>query len=109
MDAMVVPIMLLRTNQPDGLDCPRCAWPDKEHRSTFQFCENGAKPVTWEATKKRVTPEFFAAHTVTLLLEWNDYQLDGEGRLTHPMSRRVSGLLGGKLCALSPHTLEDFV
>ena len=104
-----MPIMLLRTNQPDGFDCPRCAWPDKEHRSTFQFCENGAKAVTWEATKKRVTPEFFAAHTVTLLLEWNDYQLEGEGRLTHPMSKRVSGLLGGKLCALSPHTLEDFV
>jgi anaerobic selenocysteine-containing dehydrogenase len=81
----------------------------QEHRSTFQFCENGAKAVTWEATKKRVTPEFFAAHTVTLLLEWNDHQLEGEGRLTHPMSKRVSGLLGGKLCALSPHTLEDFV
>jgi hypothetical protein len=35
---------------------------------TFQFCENGAKAVTWEATSKRVTPEFFADHTVTELL-----------------------------------------
>jgi molybdopterin-dependent oxidoreductase alpha subunit len=86
MDAMVAPITLLRTNQPDGFDCPGCAWPDKEHRSTFQFCENGAKAVTWEATKKRVTPEFFAAHTVTSLLEWNDHQLEDEGRLTQPMT-----------------------
>ena len=37
---------LLRTNQPDGFDCPGCAWPDKKHSSTFEFCENGAKAVT---------------------------------------------------------------
>jgi hypothetical protein len=47
------PELLLRTNKPDGFDCPGCAWPDKEHTSTFQFCENGAKAVTWEATKRR--------------------------------------------------------
>src|SRR5471030_2164655 len=86
MDASVAPLTLLRTNQPDGFDCPGCAWPDKEHRSTFQFCENGAKAVTWEATKKRVTPEFFAAHTVTSLLDWSDHRLEDEGRLTHPMA-----------------------
>jgi molybdopterin-dependent oxidoreductase alpha subunit len=76
---------LLRTNQPDGFDCPGCAWPDKKHGSTFQFCENGAKAVTWEATKKRVTPEFFAAHSVTELLAWSDHALEDEGRLTHPL------------------------
>ncbi|GAB5096033.1 FdhF/YdeP family oxidoreductase [Caballeronia sp. GAWG1-1] len=86
MDAFKAPLTLLRTNQPDGFDCPGCAWPDKEHRSTFQFCENGAKAVTWEATKKRVPPEFFARHTVTSLLEWSDYDLENEGRLTHPMA-----------------------
>ncbi|STT73013.1 formate dehydrogenase oxidoreductase protein [Klebsiella pneumoniae] len=48
MDAFEAPATLLRTNQPDGFDCPGCAWPDKEHKSTFQFCENGAKAVTWE-------------------------------------------------------------
>jgi molybdopterin-dependent oxidoreductase alpha subunit len=79
------PLTLFRTNKPDGFDCPGCAWPDKEHTSTFQFCENGAKAVTWEATKKRVTPEFFASHTVTSLLEWSDYALENEGRITHPM------------------------
>ena len=85
MDASDAVVTLFRTNKPAGFDCPGCAWPDKEHTSTFQFCENGAKAVTWEATKKRVTPEFFAAHTVTSLREWSDYELENEGRLTHPM------------------------
>lgn len=85
MDAFQAPMTLLRTNQPHGFDCPGCAWPDKEHSSTFQFCENGAKAVTWEATKKRVTPAFFAAHSVTELLGWHDHDLEGMGRLTQPM------------------------
>ena len=85
MRAVDAPMTLLHTNKPDGFDCPGCAWPDKKHTSTFQFCENGAKAVTWEATKKRVPPEFFAAHTVTELLTWSDHDLEDEGRLTHPM------------------------
>src|ERR1700734_3572340 len=86
MDAAEAAVTLFRTNKPTGFDCPGCAWPDKEHTSTFQFCENGAKAVTWEATKKRATPEFFAAHTVTSLRDWSDYELENEGRLTHPMA-----------------------
>jgi len=78
--------LLYRTNKPDGFDCPGCAWPDKDHTSTFQFCENGAKAVTWEATKKRVTAEFFASHPVTSLLAWSDHDLENEGRLTEPMA-----------------------
>ena len=85
MENFSAPIALLRTNQPDGFDCPGCAWPDKEHRSTFQFCENGAKAVTWEATTKRVPPEFFASRTVTSLLQMTDYELENLGRLTHPL------------------------
>jgi molybdopterin-dependent oxidoreductase alpha subunit len=85
MESISAPITLMRTNQPDGFDCPGCAWPDKEHRSTFQFCENGAKAVTWEATSKRVPPEFFAANTVTSLLQKTDYELEDMGRLTHPL------------------------
>ena len=85
MDALDAPVTLLRTNQPDGFDCPGCAWPDKEHKSTFQFCENGAKAVTWEATSKRVTPEFLAKNTVTSLLAKSDYELEGYGRLTRPL------------------------
>lgn len=85
MDTLDAPATLLRTNQPDGFDCPGCAWPDKEHKSTFQFCENGAKAVTWEATSKRVTPEFLAQHTVSALLEKSDFELEGYGRLTRPL------------------------
>ncbi|RDK11811.1 FdhF/YdeP family oxidoreductase [Cupriavidus lacunae] len=85
MDTVRAPITLMRTNQPDGFDCPGCAWPDKEHRSTFQFCENGAKAVTWEATTKRVPPEFFAANNVSSLLSRTDYELEDFGRLTHPL------------------------
>ncbi|MBV4504622.1 FdhF/YdeP family oxidoreductase [Pseudomonas sp. BW13M1] len=85
MDTLKAPITLMRTNQPDGFDCPGCAWPDKEHKSTFQFCENGAKAVTWEATNKRVPPEFFANHPVATLLHRTDYELEDLGRLTHPM------------------------
>ncbi|MBD9477094.1 FdhF/YdeP family oxidoreductase [Achromobacter sp. ACM01] len=86
MEVVEAPVVLLRTNQPAGFDCPGCAWPDKEHRSTFQFCENGAKAVTWEATSKRVTPDFFAQHTVSSLLALSDYELEDFGRLTHPMA-----------------------
>ncbi|GAB3628914.1 oxidoreductase alpha (molybdopterin) subunit [Pandoraea terrae] len=85
MDSVKAPITLLRTNQPDGFDCPGCAWPDKEHRSTFQFCENGAKAVTWEATNKRVRPEFFEKNTVSSLLQRSDFELEDMGRLTHPL------------------------
>src|SRR5216684_5637539 len=86
MDVAEAPLLLDRTNNPTGFDCPGCAWPDKEHTSTFQFCENGAKAVTWEATKKRVTQEFFATHKVSALLEWTDYELENQGRLTQPLA-----------------------
>jgi molybdopterin-dependent oxidoreductase alpha subunit len=76
---------LLNMNQPHGFDCPGCAWPDPKHTSSFEFCENGAKAVSWEATAKRTTPEFFAAHTVSELWNRSDFELENEGRLTHPM------------------------
>jgi len=77
---------LLHANQPDGFDCPGCAWPDPKHTSSFEFCENGAKAVAWEATSKRATPEFFAAHAVSELWGWSDHALEDAGRLTHPMA-----------------------
>ena len=77
---------LLRANQPEGFDCPGCAWPDPKHTSSFEFCENGAKAVAWEATTKRATPEVFAAHTVTELKTWSDHALEDIGRLTEPMA-----------------------
>jgi formate dehydrogenase major subunit len=81
---------LLRMNQPDGFDCPGCAWPDPAHTGPFEFCENGAKAVAWEATAKRCTPEFFAAHTVSELRTWSDYDLEMVGRITHPMAYDAS-------------------
>ncbi|SNB62424.1 oxidoreductase alpha (molybdopterin) subunit [Arboricoccus pini] len=76
---------LLQMNQPEGFDCPGCGWPDPSHTSSFEYCENGAKAVAWEATKKRTIPAFFAEHTVSELLEWSDFALEDQGRLTHPM------------------------
>jgi molybdopterin-dependent oxidoreductase alpha subunit len=76
---------LLKANQKHGFDCPGCAWPDPEHASSFEFCENGVKAIAAEATSKRVTPEFFAKHSVSWLLQQSDYYLEGQGRLTHPM------------------------
>jgi molybdopterin-dependent oxidoreductase alpha subunit len=76
---------LLSMNQPDGFDCPGCAWPDPKHTSSFEFCENGAKAVAFELTKRRVTREFFATHTVSELEKKSDYWLEEQGRLTEPM------------------------
>jgi len=76
---------LLRQNQPDGFDCPGCAWPDREKGSTFEFCENGVKAVAAEATGKRVVPSFFETYTVEQLMQQSDYELEQHGRLTDPM------------------------
>ncbi|KEF03352.1 MULTISPECIES: FdhF/YdeP family oxidoreductase [Streptomyces] len=78
-------LTLLRVNQKDGFDCPGCAWPEPEHRHAAEFCENGAKAVAEEATLRRVTPEFFAAHPVSDLADRSGYWLGQQGRLTHPV------------------------
>ncbi len=76
---------LFRVNQPDGFDCPGCAWPEsgKPHRA--EFCENGAKAVAEEATGVRATPAFFAAHPVAELATKSGHWLGRQGRLTEPM------------------------
>src|SRR5256885_911277 len=63
---------LLSMNQPDGFDCPGCAWPDPKHTSSFEFCENGAKAVAFELTSRRVTRDFLAAHSVHELEQQSD-------------------------------------
>lgn len=78
--------VMLKVNQTDGFDCPGCAWPDPDHdRSTFEFCENGAKAVAEEATKNRVGAKFFRKHTIAKLSRWSDYELGKSGRLVEPM------------------------
>ncbi|MFK0087104.1 FdhF/YdeP family oxidoreductase [Pseudomonas sp. NPDC090755] len=76
---------LLKTNQNGGFDCPGCAWGDSPESGMVKFCENGAKAVNWEATKRRVDAAFFARHSVTSLLAQSDYWLEYQGRLTEPM------------------------
>ncbi len=81
---------LTALNQKDGFDCPSCAWPDPDgERKTAEFCENGAKAVASEAMKARVTPAFFAEHTISDMLGRSDLWLDQRGRITHPMLRRA--------------------
>lgn len=76
---------LITVNQPDGFDCPGCAWPDPKNASAFEFCENGAKAVADEATKSRVTPQFFEKNSVQELSDKSDFWLNKQGRITHPM------------------------
>lgn len=78
-------LTLLRVNQKKGFDCPGCAWPEPDKRHAAEFCENGAKAVAEEATLRRVTPDFFAAHPVADLATRSGYWLGQQGRLTQPM------------------------
>ncbi|WP_406295212.1 FdhF/YdeP family oxidoreductase [Embleya sp. NBC_00888] len=78
-------LTLVQVNQKRGFDCPGCAWPEPEHRSVAEFCENGAKAVAEEATVRRVGADFFAAHPVAELAGKSDYWLGQQGRLTEPM------------------------
>jgi molybdopterin-dependent oxidoreductase alpha subunit len=78
-------------NQDRGIDCPGCAWPEGADRSHFEFCENGAKAIAAEATTKRADPEFFVRHSLEELREHDDYWLEQQGRLTHPMIVRKGG------------------
>ena len=80
---------LLQLNQKNGIDCPGCAWPEPDgERSHFEFCEEGAKHVADEATKKRVTPEFFAKWSVVDLSQQSDLWLNQQGRIARPMVLR---------------------
>lgn len=78
---------LLAMNQPDGFDCPGCAWPEpaSEQRSRFEFCENGAKAMAEETTTARAEPELFAQLSIEELRLLSDFELGQLGRLTHPM------------------------
>jgi molybdopterin-dependent oxidoreductase alpha subunit len=81
--------LLPRLNQRTGFDCPACAWPEQQGDRKFEFCENGAKAVAEEATKRVVTPEFFGRHSIADLAARPEYWLSQQGRLTHPMVLRA--------------------
>lgn len=76
---------LARQNKPDGFMCASCAWPKPADHHPAEFCEEGAKATAWELTSYRTTPEFFQQHTLTELRSWPDYDLEQQGRLTHPL------------------------
>ena len=81
---------LLKLNQVDGFDCQGCAWPDPDagHRHTAEFCENGAKAVAEEGTKRTVDARFFREHPIAELEERTDYWLGQQGRITEPVVLR---------------------
>ncbi|MBN8222045.1 MAG: FdhF/YdeP family oxidoreductase [Spirochaetes bacterium] len=76
---------LLRLNQPDGFDCPGCAWPEPFDTSRFEYCENGVKAIAAETTGKKADADFFARHTLADLSARDDYWLEQQGRLTEPL------------------------
>ncbi|KKB10026.1 FdhF/YdeP family oxidoreductase [Devosia chinhatensis] len=113
---------LLEMNQPGGFKCPSCAFPDADERKKLEFCENGAKALAHEATRHRLTREFFAEHSVSQLMDQSDYWLEMQGRLTEPMRYDAAtdhyvpcswdeafALIGQHLRALdSPHEAEFY-
>ncbi|MET8870075.1 FdhF/YdeP family oxidoreductase [Nonomuraea sp. NPDC004580] len=106
-------LTLLNVNQTAGIDCPGCAWPEPGRRHRNEYCENGAKHVTDEATSRRVTRDFFREHPISELAGRTDQWLNQQGRLTEPMVKRPGsdhyepigwddalGLLAGELRTL---------
>jgi len=77
---------LTKVNRFHGFDCPGCAWPDPDdHRSRFEFCENGAKAVADERTSKRANPIFWSKWPIGKLSQKSDHWLNSQGRITNPM------------------------
>ena len=77
---------LSKLNQTHGFSCQSCAWPSPDNdRSFAEFCENGAKALADEGTRKYLTPEFFARYSIAELRQKSDFWLGQQGRLTSPM------------------------
>ena len=59
MGPVRAPQAFLKINQVTGFDCQSCAWPSPDKkRKIFEFCENGAKAVSDESTRRSaLTPD----------------------------------------------------
>src|SRR5437868_13498655 len=68
-----------------GFDCPGCAWADDPSGWKLDICENGIKHATWELQPAKADGDFFAAHTVSELATWSDYDLEAAGRPAEPL------------------------
>ena len=81
---------LLKMNQKNGFDCSSCAWPDPSgHRSKNEYCENGAKALASEATRKKITSKLFKNYSLKDLSQQTDHWHELQGRLTEPMFKDV--------------------
>ncbi|SFI13930.1 FdhF/YdeP family oxidoreductase [Halpernia frigidisoli] len=78
---------LNQLNAYDGFDCPSCAWPDPDddRSAVAEYCENGAKAISEEATTKVIWEDFFALHSVEQLSKLDDYHIGKSGRIGRPM------------------------
>jgi molybdopterin-dependent oxidoreductase alpha subunit len=78
---------LAAMNQPEGFDCPGCAWPEPRagERAATEFCENGAKALAWEADRARADAAFFERRGINALAAESDLWLGQQGRITEPM------------------------
>ncbi|OEZ58611.1 putative oxidoreductase [Janthinobacterium sp. HH103] len=95
---------LLAQNQPDGFDCPGCAWPDRHHASTFAFCENGAKAVAANATDIAMLG-FKDGDMVDLIGAWDDgvaRRADGFRLVSYDIPRGCLGAYYPETNALVP-------
>ncbi len=79
--------LMAKINHQDGFDCMSCAWPDPEHRKLAEFCENGGKAVTWEATPLTVERSFWLANPLSSLQDKSEYWLGQQGRLVEPVHK----------------------
>lgn len=79
---------LTTMNQKGGFDCQSCAWTDPDERTFAEFCENGAKAMASEGTKKRIAADFFKKYSVAELSQKSDFWHNEQGRLTEPMVLR---------------------
>jgi molybdopterin-dependent oxidoreductase alpha subunit len=78
-----------KLNQKHGFDCQSCAWPNPDNERSFaEFCENGFKAVTYEATTKHLSRKFFAENSVAELATRSDHWLGNQGRILEPMVMR---------------------
>lgn len=108
--------VMFKLNQFDGPDCPGCAWPDPdpERSSLGEYCENGAKAISEEATSKIVTTEFFKNNKISKLKEKDEFYLGKLGRLAQPVYKKSGSdyyeeiswdmaftIIGNKLSSLS--------
>jgi molybdopterin-dependent oxidoreductase alpha subunit len=77
--------LFVMNHEDGGFDCPGCAWPDDPDGLRLDICENGIKHATWELEPAKANRDFFAAHTVSELAGWSDYDLEAVGRLAEPL------------------------